>query len=126
MRDGASTSGLDASSAVVRYGTAIADGTIAVYDEKSQRFIVNIAAPASGKHSLTFDIANTAGSAKPLHLPVWIEEEPFAWEDAVMYFAMTDRFRDAKPDVGGPVDCIPANTANWLGGDWAGITEKML
>lgn len=125
VRDGATESGIDADTAIVRYGTAQADGSIFVYDEKSQRFFVNMPEPGLGKHSFTFTISNGVGQAKPLHLPIWVEDEPFEWKDAVMYFAMTDRFRDAKPEVGGPVDCIPPNNANWQGGDWAGVTQKI-
>ena len=125
VRDGASEAGILSSTATMKLGTQLASNAAYVYDEASQRFVVDIDSPADGKHSLTFFISNNVGAARPLHLPLWVEAEPFEWADAVMYFAMTDRFRDAQPNIGGPVACIPNNNANWLGGDWAGVTEKI-
>jgi glycosidase len=52
----------------------------------------------------------------------------FDWRDAVIYFAFVDRFLDGNPAN----DCNVAGSstgqytsANYLGGDWAGITQKI-
>lgn len=50
----------------------------------------------------------------------------FDWRDAVMYFVFIDRFRD-----GNPGNNLPSTeggldpSTNWLGGDWAGVTQKI-
>lgn len=50
----------------------------------------------------------------------------FDWRDAVMYFVFVDRFFDGNPAnnipySGGGVD----PSANWKGGDWAGLLQKL-
>ncbi len=55
----------------------------------------------------------------------------FDWRDAVIYFTFIDRFNrgtSANPacSVGGAsVGQIPATSANYLGGNWAGVTDKI-
>jgi glycosidase len=50
----------------------------------------------------------------------------YDWRDAVMYFVFVDRFlngsmaNDRKLSLGGLPDM-----ANWLGGDWAGVVQKI-
>lgn len=50
----------------------------------------------------------------------------FDWRDAVMYFVFVDRFFDGNPGnnapyTGGGLD----PSANWKGGDWAGLLQKL-
>ena len=51
----------------------------------------------------------------------------FDWRDAVLYFVFVDRFFDGNPannipySGGGGVD----PSANWKGGDWAGLLQKL-
>jgi len=50
----------------------------------------------------------------------------FNWRDAVIYFAFTDRFFNGKTSNDNPVDDPELEkSANYLGGDFAGITEKI-
>jgi glycosidase len=55
----------------------------------------------------------------------------FDWRDAVIYFTFIDRFNrgtSANPACsvsGASVGQIPATSANYLGGNWAGVTEKI-
>lgn len=57
--------------------------------------------------------------------------EEFDWRDAVMYFAMVDRFFDANPGNNQPVPGATGGNASsgpsgqYEGGDLAGVTEKM-
>ncbi len=96
------------------------------FDPATQRFTVHLEDVAPGKHSFVFRAANAHGEAVPLFVPVWMEERPFSWRDAVLYFAMTDRFHDGDPDNDQPAACLPpGHKANWLGGDFAGIREKI-
>ncbi|MBS0658335.1 MAG: hypothetical protein JSR82_08850 [Verrucomicrobia bacterium] len=50
----------------------------------------------------------------------------FDYRDAVMYFALTDRFANGSRENDAPTD--DANVlppANWQGGDWKGLTQKI-
>ncbi len=50
----------------------------------------------------------------------------FDWRDAVMYFVFVDRFVDGDPTNNNPVVAPLLQTpANWQGGDWAGVTQKI-
>ncbi|HZS39805.1 MAG TPA: alpha-amylase family glycosyl hydrolase [Polyangia bacterium] len=50
----------------------------------------------------------------------------FDWRDAVMYFVFVDRFLDGNPANDQPLpDPGLAAAANWQGGDWAGVTQKI-
>jgi glycosidase len=55
----------------------------------------------------------------------------FDWRDAVLYFVFVDRFNigtSANPTCsvsGASVGQNPATSANYLGGNWAGVTDKI-
>ena len=96
------------------------------FEPATQRFVVKRQGLNPGKHSLIFRATNEKGSAIPLFVPVWLEEMPFQWGDAVLYFAMTDRFMDGDPANNAPASCLPQDhKANWLGGDFTGIRLKI-
>ncbi|HEY8040608.1 MAG TPA: alpha-amylase family glycosyl hydrolase [Polyangiaceae bacterium] len=52
----------------------------------------------------------------------------FDWRDAVIYFVFVDRFLDGNPanncNVAGTSSSSTTST-NYLGGDWAGVTQKI-
>jgi glycosidase len=52
------------------------------------------------------------------------DPEAFQWEDAVMYFLMTDRFFDSDGQSD-PVTGVPDPAANYAGGDWIGAQAKL-
>ena len=118
-------------------GTAIEPSSLAVevggepyadyqFDVAKQAFHAKLTGLQRGKYSLTFHAANAHGAAEPLFVPVWLEEHPFAWTDAVLYFAMTDRFANGDPSNDAPASCLTTgDKANWLGGDFAGIRQKI-
>lgn len=96
------------------------------FDPETQRFSVSLGGLKPGKYSLLFRAANTHGEAVPLYVPLWLEEKPFSWKDAVLYFAMTDRFFNGNTTNDSPASCLPqGHKANWLGGDFAGIKQKI-
>lgn len=124
VQDGAAAPGIDAASAAVRHGFEAPSAN--EYDPKSQRFVVTFKDLAPGKHSLVFNVSNSHGPAAPLYLPIWVEDTPWDWRDAVLYFAMTDRFLDGDPAVGQPDACLPdGHPANWAGGDFEGVRQKL-
>ena len=51
---------------------------------------------------------------------------PFRWQDAIMYYALTDRFRNGDKSNDHPVENPKVKSpANYHGGDWRGIEEKI-
>lgn len=52
----------------------------------------------------------------------------FDWRDAVIYFVFVDRFFDGNPANNCTVNGVsggPQSIANYQGGDWAGVTQKI-
>jgi len=50
----------------------------------------------------------------------------YDWRDAVLYFVFVDRFLDGDPTNNKPISANGLQTpANWQGGDWAGVTQKI-
>ncbi|MBP7126674.1 hypothetical protein KBD49_09955 [Myxococcota bacterium] len=99
------------------------------WDAEGQRILVRLADQAPGKHSLTFRVSTSRGAAEPLFVPIWLEQKPFDWRDAVLYFAMTDRFANGDPANDGGESCVPRDQAcretGWVGGDWKGIRQRI-
>jgi glycosidase len=119
--DGNGAAGIDASqSNVILDGKAVA-ATI----NGNGVITVDLHALAKTKHRLIVNAVDKKGHlAKPLHVPLWIEDKDFDFRDGLMYFAFTDRFRDGDTsnDMLIPgVDFI----ANFQGGDFAGITQAL-
>jgi glycosidase len=49
--------------------------------------------------------------------------EPWSWADAIVYFALTDRFYDGDPTNDAQVDKAAKGT--YHGGDWQGLIDKL-
>jgi glycosidase len=50
----------------------------------------------------------------------------FDWRDAVLYFVFVDRFYDGNPANNSPWSMGGVDpSANWQGGDWAGLKQKI-
>lgn len=78
-----------------------------------------------GKHRVKVTAVDAQGrEAAPLFLPFWVEAEKFRWESGAMYFAFTDRFRNADPTNDAPTPDVDP-IANYQGGDFAGITQAI-
>ena len=82
---------------------------------------------ASDKGKYLFMITAESDSKRAqLFVPVWVQDNAFSWKDAIIYFPMTDRFMDGDTSNDSPADCLdPGNKANWLGGDFAGLKQKL-
>ncbi|MGB0589151.1 MAG: alpha-amylase family glycosyl hydrolase [Myxococcota bacterium] len=99
------------------------------WDTDTGVLTLSLEALPPGKHTVRIDVSAEADgdtlAADPAVLSFWHEASPFEWRDASLYFAFTDRFRDADT-ASAPDPCLPADSiANWLGGDWAGVTEAI-
>ncbi|HVI02074.1 MAG TPA: alpha-amylase family glycosyl hydrolase, partial [Enhygromyxa sp.] len=47
----------------------------------------------------------------------------FDWRDSIIYFVFVDRFHNGDPNNDGPLGLEAA--ADWQGGDWAGVAQKI-
>jgi len=74
-----------------------------------------------GKHTVRIEAADEDGvAAEPLVLPLWVEPEPFTWEDALIYQVVVDRFADADGSL------AAAETGGLRhGGDLPGLLRVM-
>lgn len=95
------------------------------FDRKTGRLRLQVDGLTQGKHHVKVVAMDASGrAAEPLYLPFWVEPQKFRWESGLMYFAFTDRFVNARSENDGAVaDVDPI--ANYQGGDFAGITQKI-
>lgn len=69
---------------------------------------------------------DTAGRISKVEKFVLNDSSAFVWQDAVIYFAMTDRFFNGDKSNDTPIkDPDLAKKANYMGGDWEGIIKKI-
>lgn len=120
--DGVDGSGINGASLKVTAGDVEVD---AGFDGFQRLFEVRLTGLTPGKHSLRVSASSNNGQpAEVLYVPVWVDATPWSWKDASMYFAFTDRFLDGNSGNNSPVANV-ATTANYQGGDFAGITAKI-
>jgi glycosidase len=78
----------------------------------------------TGKHTVAITARDPAGvQSERLLLPFWVEATPFDWRDAVIYMAMTDRFRNGE--AANDVTLAAANGAGFEGGDLQGLRDAI-
>lgn len=116
--------GLRGSKDAALEGPAVAlDGApiAAAWDPGTGAMSVSQDGLAPGKHRLVITLRDVAGKqAERLYLPFWVETEPFAWDEALLYFVFTDRFRDGDPSNDLPTPNVDPQ-ANYQGGDFRGV-----
>jgi glycosidase len=98
----------------------------ATVDAKTGDVSVSLSGLADGKYRVVARGKTKGGrTGDPLRLVFWVEPEAFSWKDAVIYMAVTDRFKDGDPKN----DPAPTPGAeprgDWQGGDWEGIRQKI-
>lgn len=100
-------------------GLAVPPAALA-WEEELQLLRVNAAAP-EGKRTFEVTAVDGGGRATVRSFPFWIDgARGFAWEDAVLYFVLTDRFRNGDAANDAPVAGVDPK-ANYQGGDWDGL-----
>jgi len=118
--DGADGAGLDVATV-----TAAGLSFTPSINTSSGIITVNVKSAAKGKYTFVANAKDKAGrAAKTLHIPTWIETEPFLWSDGTMYFVFTDRFRNGSATNDNKLTGI-ADRANYLGGDFAGVKQAI-
>jgi glycosidase len=122
ITDGADGHGIDASGFAATLDGAHLGASSFAPDGTVQ---LHAAALATGKHVVRVNFADRAGTpARELYLPLWIEDQPFEWRDATLYFAMVDRFQNGDPSNDHPVSGAPFQS-NFQGGDFAGLQARI-
>jgi neopullulanase len=81
---------------------------------------------ADGKYTAQVRATDVQGRpTKPLRLVFWIEAEAFDWRDAVIYMAMTDRFKDGDPSNNAQKTDGVEPRADFHGGDLQGVRDAI-
>lgn len=78
-----------------------------------------------GKHSIWLQAADRSGQLAEARASVWVEEEPFLWEDALIYQVVVDRFAGPEGEPLAPEGWDPQDIAQRFGGTWSGVTARM-
>ncbi len=99
----------------------------AAYDAEEGTITVNLSGLKLGsKASLLMSIGNASGQSRALYVPVWVEETPWTWREATMYFTFTDRFANGDASNDNPANCDSSpKSTDWNGGDFKGLKEKV-
>jgi len=118
--DGADGAGLDSATATAAGLTFTPN-----VNASTGAITINVKGAAKGKYTFIVNAKDRAGrAARTLHIPTWIEDEPFQWSDGTMYFAFTDRFKNGNTGNDNKIAGI-ADRANYLGGDFAGVKKAI-
>lgn len=95
------------------------------FNERERSIVLELKDLVPNRYTLKMLMKDKHGNETELFfLPVWIEEEEWKWEDALIYFAFTDRFFNGDPSNDRPIDGIEL-PANYQGGDLEGIIKKI-
>ena len=103
------------------------DGTTlaVVGDPRAGTVTVTARALPPGKHTVRIEAFDTDGvAAEPLSVPLWVEDEPFSWDGAVLYQVVLDRFADEGGSVADP-DAPPEAIGLRHGGNLAGLRQAV-
>ena len=118
---------LDAASVVATFGAQPASVSW-LKDQRSLQFSAQGLPP--GKHSLLVEANDSEGrplEGTPAWLPLWVETQPFVWNEALIYSVFIDRFRNGdhdQPPLFDPIDDVDWN-ANYQGGDLLGVLHAL-
>ncbi|MCP4873640.1 MAG: hypothetical protein GY898_33555 [Proteobacteria bacterium] len=119
---------LDAEAVQVTVG---GEPTVATVDVDAGTITVELSGLPDGKHSVLVSASDEAGRAaenNPLWIPLWVEPAPWTWDDALIYFAFVDRFRNGDFGEAGAPGTPVADTeerANYQGGDFLGVVDAL-
>ncbi len=116
--DGHSGAGFDSKSLEIKLDGAAQDAPML---SAEGNMTVRAHGLTKNKHRFVVSAADRAGHpAEELHIPFWIEDQPFDFRQGLFYFAFTDRFRDGDPASNLPLGELD-DRANYFGGDFAGV-----
>ncbi|MCH1443760.1 MAG: alpha-amylase family glycosyl hydrolase, partial [Candidatus Poseidoniaceae archaeon] len=100
--------------------------TGAEWDSSLLQWTFDLSNLSDGKHTIHLECYDVNGNeAYDLLVPFWIGEgSSFEWNDALIYMVMTDRFVNGNTSNDGNTTSA-AHGADWLGGDFAGVTTMI-
>ncbi len=115
------------SAAVTRRSDFVDTVEPASFDPSTGLLTVDLDGLPIGKHTLSVTFTDAEGRAsEPALLPFWVEaDEPFVWNDALIYMVMLDRYADGDPGNNPPPEPTAAAGGDWQGGDLQGLTERI-
>ncbi len=98
----------------------------ATWDSSAMTWTLDLSTLDDGKHTLRLEINDTDGNQAYDHLaPFWVgHQSQFSWEDSLIYMIMTDRFINGNSS-NDPQSTGAAHGADWMGGDFEGVTGKI-
>ncbi len=128
--DGVEKSGPDAKGfafTLVRDGVETPLGAQqAATDPQTGEVTISISGLADGKYRVVARGKTKSGRVgEPLRLVFWVEPEAFSWKDALIYMAVTDRFKNGDPQNDPPVTPGADPRGDWKGGDWEGLRQAI-
>lgn len=81
-----------------------------------------------GTYDLPVEITDNYGNVLHTYIPLTVVDKTTtdpSWDEAVVYFIVTDRFNDGDPSNNGTVGYDPTKAEAYRGGDLKGITQKI-
>ena len=98
----------------------------ATWDSSASEWNYDISDLSAGKHTFHLEINDVNGNvAYDEIVPFWVgEQQNFSWDDSLIYMIMTDRFVNGNTS-NDPLQTGASQGADWMGGDFAGVTEKI-
>jgi glycosidase len=119
---------LDPSRTVVSLNGSSVSASLVPYDATTHTFSVSVTSGVTppNKYGYVFQVVDTAGNPARLFVPFWVEASPFDWRDSFMYEVMTDRFAAGGTSKAGPNGAPTDPVGDWKGGDFGGVTQKIL
>ena len=95
-------------------------------DPATGDLILAIGGLTDGKYTVILRGKSQNGMvSEPLRLVFWIEAEAFSWQDALIYMAVTDRYRDGDPANNPPTTPDADPRGDWQGGDFEGLRQSI-
>lgn len=129
FHDGVEASGADVagySASLFHDGATTALGASQFTVSASGDVTLALSTLGDGKYRVVVQGKSKSGRAsEPLRLVFWIEAERFAWNDALIYMAVTDRYRDGNPGNDPASTPMADPRGDWKGGDLQGITASI-
>lgn len=104
--------------------SALAAGKFAV--DNTGNVTISLDALEDGKYTVVvYGKTKSGKTSEPVRLVFWIEQETFAWKDAIIYMVMADRYRDGDPTNNAPATPMADARGDWKGGDLQGLRQSI-
>ncbi|MDE0708716.1 MAG: alpha-amylase family glycosyl hydrolase, partial [Candidatus Poseidoniales archaeon] len=97
-----------------------------LWDEETWTWVLDLTTLPVGKNTLHITGVDIDGNtAEDILLPFWNgPQTDFVWEDALIYMVMSDRFVNGD-ESNDPSPTNATQGADWMGGDFAGVTQMI-